>query len=262
MKMPFPGMDSYLEQEGVWNQLHLDLITNIRYFLAPLVQPNYKVIIEQLTYTTLISSNGDPKPALAGKPDNLLVSAKGYKPSSSAAVATPAAAKPIPVTLPILDEEIHRYLEIRDKQDEVITVIEILSPVNKQSRGREQYLHKRNNILISLTHLIEIDLLRQGKPLPMEVAEEDDYRIIVSRSQDRPVADAFLFSLREPIPDFPVPLREGDNEPILKLNDILRRVYELGYYKTFVDYNVPLNPPLSDDDLAWVADLIQNSSAS
>jgi hypothetical protein len=91
MKTPFPGMDPYLEQEGIWNQLHLDLIANIRYFLAPLVQPNYKVIIEQLTYTTLVSSNGDPRPTLAGKPDNLVVSTKGYKPSTSTAVATPAA---------------------------------------------------------------------------------------------------------------------------------------------------------------------------
>ena len=31
MKTPFPGMDPYLEQEGIWNQLLLDLIVNIRY---------------------------------------------------------------------------------------------------------------------------------------------------------------------------------------------------------------------------------------
>jgi hypothetical protein len=37
-------------------------------------------------------------------------------------------------------------------------------------------------------------------------------------------------------------------------------VYELGYYKTFVDYNTPLNPPLVEDDLAWVEKLIQNAS--
>ena len=94
----------------------------------------------------------------------------------------------------------------------------------------------------------------------MEVAEEDDYRIIISRNQDRPVVDAFLFNLREPIPNFPVSLRQGDAEPILKLNDILHKVYELGYYKTFVDYSASLDPPLSDDDLAGAEELIQNTS--
>jgi hypothetical protein len=108
---------------------------------------------------------------------------------------------------------------------------------------------------------VEIDLLRQGKWLPMEVAAENDYRIVVSRSQNRPVADAYLFSVRDPIPDIPIPLRQGDEEPILKLNDILHKVYELGYYKTFVNYHSSLNPPFSDDGLAWVEELIRTGSA-
>ncbi len=259
MKTPFPGMDPYLEQTGVWNQVHLDLIANIRYFLAPLVQPHYKVIIEQLTYTTLVSPNGDPKPPVAGRPDNLVISPKGYQPAATAAAA-PAATKPLPATLPMPEEELHRYLEIRDKENEVITVIEILSPANKRGEGRKQYLDKRNDIPDSFTNLVEIDLLRQGRPMPMEVAAENDYRIVVSRRKNRPVADAYLFSIRDPIPDIPIPLRQGDDEPGLELNDILHKVYELGYYATFVAYDISLNPPLADDALAWTESLIQSAS--
>ncbi len=217
MKTPFPGMDPYLEQRGVWNQVHTSLIVMIQQFLAPLVQPNYKVIIEQLTYMTLSAPNNDPKPPMAGRPANLVVSPKRYQPASAVTAAAPTAVKPIPATLPMPEEEIHRYLEIRDKGDDVITVIEILSPTNKRGDGRQQYLDKRNAILGSFTNLVEIDLLRQGRPQPMDVAAENDYRLIVSRRKNRPVADAYLFSLRDPIPDIPIPLRRGDDEPILKL---------------------------------------------
>lgn len=256
MKTPFPGMDPYLEQPGVWNQVHSSLIIDIQRFLAPLVQPNYKVIIEQLTYMTMVSTNGEPKPPVVGQPDNLVVSPKGYQPAQTTASAiNQAATKPLPATLPMPIEEIHRYLEIRDKEDEVITVIEILSPTNKRGEGRKQYLDKRLDILRTYTNLVEIDLLRQGHPLPMQVAAENDYRIIVSRCQHRPVADAYLFSMRDPIPDIPIPLRREEDEPLLKLNDILHKVYELGYYATFVDYEIPLQPPLSDEALAWVTEL-------
>src|SRR5687768_6784864 len=159
MKTPFPGMDPYLEQEGVWNQVHTSLIVSIQQFLAPLVQPNYKVIIEQLTYISLSSPNGDPKPPTTGKPDNLIISPKGYQPSAAVAVVSPATISPFPAILPMPEEEVHRYLEIRDKEDDVITVIEILSPTNKRGKGRKQYLDKRADILGSFTNLVEIDLL-------------------------------------------------------------------------------------------------------
>jgi len=264
MKTPFPGMDPYLEQEGVWNQVHMDLIANIRYFLAPLIQPHYKAIVEQLTYLTLSPTNGNPKPTFAGRPDSLIISPHGYQPSSQAApgvvtaIDAPVVVQPLEaMLLPVPEERLYRYLQIKDEYDEVITVIEILSPVNKIGAGREQYLQKRGNVLNSLTHLVEIDLLRMGEPLPMEVAAKNHYRIVVSRSEKRPTASAYLFSVREAIPDFPIPLRAGDKEPILKLNDILHKVYELGYYATFVDYHKPLKPSLAKEDMAWVKGMLR-----
>ena len=46
----------------------------------------------------------------------------------------------------------------------VVTVIEILSPTNKVagSRGRESYETKRQEVMRSPSHLVEIDLLRRG----------------------------------------------------------------------------------------------------
>ena len=53
----------------------------------------------------------------------------------------------------------HRYLKIRSLgTSDVVTVIEILSPVNKRGTGRQKYESKRLEILESQTHLVEIDL--------------------------------------------------------------------------------------------------------
>jgi hypothetical protein len=53
----------------------------------------------------------------------------------------------------------------------VVTAIEILSPKNKRAgEGYNQYLNKRNQVLHSQSHLVEIDLLRGGEPPPMKKA--------------------------------------------------------------------------------------------
>ena len=76
-----------------------------------------------------------------------------------------AVAEPVVLTT-LIDDEIHEaFLEVIDRQDRsVVTVIEILSPTNKVSgsRGRASYLEKRQEVMRSPSHLVEIDLLRSG----------------------------------------------------------------------------------------------------
>jgi len=43
-------MDPYLEQSGIWNQIHTDLIVYIRRHLTSLLRPRYVVAIEQRTF--------------------------------------------------------------------------------------------------------------------------------------------------------------------------------------------------------------------
>lgn len=62
---------------------------------------------------------------------------------------------------------------------------------------------------------------------PMQ-EKRSDYRIAISRSWQRPRADLYLFSVRQPIPSFLVPLRPGEQEPVLPLNRILHDLYDLG----------------------------------
>ena len=49
MPTPFPGMDPYLEQSGIWNQVQINLIVEIQRFLAGLLRPKKIVAIGMRT---------------------------------------------------------------------------------------------------------------------------------------------------------------------------------------------------------------------
>ncbi|MEB3213342.1 MAG: DUF4058 family protein, partial [Leptolyngbyaceae bacterium] len=67
----------------------------------------------------------------------------------------------------IPEEVKEAYLEVKEVATQaVITAIEILPPSNKRGDGRQKYEQKRQQVLSSRTHLVEIDLLRDGLPLP------------------------------------------------------------------------------------------------
>jgi hypothetical protein len=242
MPTPFPGMDPYLEQRGVWEQVHTGLIVGIQRFLTPLLRPRYHVAIELRTYLSVLP------------PDDQLVGIPDAPPSATAGVA----ATPEAGILPLPAEVRERFLEIRTVDTrEVVTVIEILSPSNKLSQeGRAQYERKRLQVLASPTNLVEIDLLRTGAPFAMQAPRQTDYRIVVSRSAQRPRADLYLFNVRQPIPDFPIPLRPGESEPVLPLNKLLHTFYDEGGYDLVLDYSQPPDPPLSADDVEWVRDVV------
>jgi hypothetical protein len=257
MPTPFPGMDPYLEQRGIWEQVHTSLIVAIQYHLTPLLRPKYRVAIEQRSYLTLLP----PGDQLVGVPD-ALITAPDRSGSASVMVMAAIAAEPEVGVLPMAEEVRERYLEIRDVHTElVVTVIEILSPSNKLSKtGREQYETKRMNVLSSLTNLVEIDLLRAGRPFAMKASRQTDYRIVISRRQQRPHADLYLFNLRQPIPSFPIPLRPGEQEPVLPLNQLLHTLYDQGGYDLAIDYSRPVDPPLAEADAHWATELLDSHS--
>jgi len=252
-------MDPYLERRGIWEQVHTDLIVSIRRFLTPFLRPHYHVGIEERTYLAVLP----PAEQGAGIPDVLITSPQSHPGGALTTTAQPGpgAVQPLVAELPMPEEVRERYLEIRTVPDQqVITVIEIVSPSNKLSReGREQYESKRLKVLGSLTHLVEIDVLRAGQPFPMKAPGHNDYRILVSRSQQRPRADLYLFGVRDSIPTFPVPLRSGEAEPSLPLNDLLHELYDLGGYDLIIDYRQPPQPALSEADAAWARQLVSQS---
>lgn len=256
MPTPFPGMDPYLERPGLWSEVHTGLIAALQRFLTPLLRPRYRVAVERRTYIALLP------PELAGIPD-MSVALSDTESTSPGRSVTALGTMPRIVQLPMPEEVVERYLAVKDVgTGEVVTVIELLSPTNKLTgEGRKQYEEKRLKVLASLTNLVEVDLLRAGQPMTI-IGDGDtiqsDYRIIVSRAEYRPNADAYLFSVREPIPDFPLPLRPHEDEPLVLLNQVLHTLYDEAGYDMAVDYSEPPVPPLQDEDAEWARELIRH----
>ncbi|XWK86615.1 MAG: DUF4058 family protein [Phormidium sp.] len=131
-----------------------------------------------------------------------------------------------------------------------------LSPKNKRTgEGKVKYNAKRQAVLNSTAHLVEIDLLRTGEPMLMAGGMASDYRILVSRANCRPAADLYPFNLREPLLCFLFPLRPGDREPVIDLPAVLKQTYEEAALDLAIDYSQPPIPPVSDDDFAWIQSL-------
>lgn len=251
---PFPGMNPYLEDPQFWSAVHNRLIVAIADVLVDHLSETYRVEIERRTYFS-----ADDESLLVGIPDVAVVTGRTVEANFLTATVAPALA-PVKVTLPIAEEVNERYLEIREvATGKVVTVIEILSPKNKRAGdGRETYERKRNQVLRSITHLVEIDLLRGGKPFPMAAPFFGDYRILICRGNQRPSGDLYAFSLRQPIPQVPIPLLPEEAEPVLDLQPLLNRVYERGRYHLAIDYRQQPQLSLSEADNQWTDQLLRD----
>lgn len=238
MSSPFPGMDPYLEDPRYWAEFHSRLIVAIADELAPSLLPKYYVGVETRTYQDYGEGS-----VLVGIPDAVVMAAKGGRKDwggqETSTQTKMTTVQPQQVTLPVLEEVKERYLEIREAgTNAVITVVEVLSPKNKRAgEGRSAYVRKRQAILQSASHFVEIDLLRKGEPMAMQGAQKTDYRILVSRADSRPKADLYGFTVEQPIPDFPLPLKEMSEVVLVRLQTIVDGIYQRGGYEVRLDYS-------------------------
>ncbi len=256
MRTPFPGMDPYLERSDLWPDVHSRLIVTLADDLAPRLRPRYYVSVEERTYA------GGPEGLLfAGRPDIGVVQLPSLVNEERIAYA-PTGARVVKVTLPVPEQVTETFLQVRAAgTDRVITVLEVLSPSNKQAgEGRKQYDQKRLVLLGTLTHLVEIDLLRAGPPMTMwGDGHQACYRILISRSPQRPQADLLPFSVRQSIPAFRLPLQPDDDEPFVELSELLYALYERAGYDLRIDYRAEPEPPLEADDTLWADALLRKA---
>ena len=145
----------------------------------------------------------------------------------------------------------------RIEGEELITVIEILSPANKRpGPERKKYIQKRFSFLDSTVHLIEIDLLRSWSRMPFEGdLPTCNYLVMVSRSYERPDCEVWPLTVRDPLPVIPVPLRQPDRDARLDLGLALRLAYERSQYDLRINYQKRPVPPLAAADMEWATSL-------
>jgi len=255
---PFPGMNPYLEALRLWPEVHNNIIHEIHHFLRRTLPFRYTVIMDER-----VGIGNDPSrdaPARYAEPD---LSIRGGSARERALASYQTEGK-VTATLPWMDEPVREwYVTIgeRSREDhDPVAIVELLSPSNKLTAGhrRSQYLEKRERIIVSGTHLVEIDLVRVGRPMPVEGYDGDaPYRNLISRWQVRPEVDLYPFRLQTPIPDVPVPLLEGDDDAVVPLGALLHDMYEQDYYVNYVDYNDEPEGLLSGDDRKWIDGLLR-----
>jgi hypothetical protein len=260
MPSPFPGMDPYLEISE-WSNFHFDFIAAIKDQLQPLIFPNYLVVTETRVY--LERNDGETWrfiPDVGFQPTQATGAA--WKPASSAV----AELEPHTYLAVIPEEHREHYLVLRDRgKNELVTVIEILSPTNKLpgSDGNKEYFQKRERLLRSHVNLIEIDLLRGGQRPRLNRPQPPwmDYCIYLHRVPQRPKILAWEFTLRHPLPQIPVPLSEGDPDIQLNLQAAFSSLYDRLGYSMRIPYDQPLMPPLRESDQEWVQEKLKNLPA-
>jgi hypothetical protein len=257
---PFPGMNPFMERR--WRDVHLKLIAFISNELGVEMPESYSALAEEQVHVF-----GDD--AGVYYPDISIVDEpwkRGLPP-----VWTPehesgvdrVVAEPEIVNVETPPE---RWIEVRHDDGTLVTVIEVISPTNRES-GRLAFLTKRRDYIAAGVNVVEIDLLRQGRRLIDLDARDyqrrfpnagEHYTVCAIRAGMPDRREIYICTLRQRLPVIRVPLRAPDPDVPLDLQKMLDRVYESGRYWK-LNYQEPLDPALPEAEQSWVAEQLRKS---
>ena len=271
MKSPFPGMDPYIEASGLWEDFHHHLVEDICRSLADTVPERYYVRAGERSYLLMVESEGKRRRPFL--PDVSVTTPRGRKKSpkkGGTALAEPASqAESITmrVTMHAFVEEEHReaFVEIYEARPEqrLVTSVEVLSPSNKRpgTPGWDQYLRKRQSHLLGGVNLVEIDLLRGGQRMPMlDPWPDSPYTLMVAQPNKEQLCQVWPVHFQQPLPSVPIPLVKPDPDVSLSLQPLIETIYQRFRYGETIDYTLPLTPPLTPEETAWLKQQLREQS--
>lgn len=259
MPSPFPGMDPWLENRVLWQGFH-----NV--FISLCMMALNRTLPEGVVATTELRIQRTEGHDI--RPDVGIVNRFATSPnvprqgSGGLAVAD----RPLIVPLPPLEER-QAFLVLRDAlyQERVLTVIEILSPSNKNGRGYDHYRAKRAELLDSETSLVEIDLLRAGLhtvAVPADSLRERsvvwNYLICLHDVSDRWRFKVWPLTLNDFLPTLPIPLGNDYPPVLLDLQAVFNECYDTGRYRSLLRYNEPPEVPLSENEARWAQEYLHD----
>ncbi len=242
-QLPFPGMDPYMEDRHWWLGVHTQLIGKLSTdLLPPLLAPAYYVDAER---SLQVLSEGTMFPDIEIVQD---LPAPEIRPSGSG-LPVAEATLVVTETETLVDAEAEESaVFIREARTErLVAVIEMLSYSNKTAGNdkRARYLLKRQALLRSGTHLVEVDLLRWGQRV-LSGLPAQPYHILVSRADDRPHTRVWSFGLDEPIPATPLPLIALDEYVPIPLQKAVQAIYRARRFRARLDYTQDPEGPLTE----------------
>jgi hypothetical protein len=239
-------MNPYLEASDDFSTVHRMLIDEIHAAIVANTDGRYVVRSDITVYIEEPSASE----RMRIKPDVMVLGP--YRGVARAAVAPSRAARYVELgEAEVVELAGLRVVDARN--NELVTAVELLSPANKLGEGRGQYLLKRNRLL-GHVNLVEIDLLRRGPRMPMRNLPPCDYCAVVAQPAEYPQGGIFAWSLREPIPVIPIPLRPEDQAVEVDFQAALHRVYDRGGFGRYI-YSLEPEPPLGPDDAGWAREI-------
>src|SRR5215467_12496713 len=202
MPSPFPGMDPYLEDEGIWPVFQHHLVLCLYQILLPGLVDRYRARVGQRHYVT--------EQAL--------------------------------FTSVVREEHHEEFIEIRQRTDgRLITLVDVVSPANKTTtQGRQTYLDKRREGRSASSNLVEIDLVLQGQPMldySRDGLPDWDYAVTVTRSTQPERYEIYTATLQKRLPRFRLPLAADDRDSLLDLQTNFTRCYDQAGFAGRIDYH-------------------------
>lgn len=265
MKSPFPGMDPYIEECGLFEDFHNKLISEIERTLAAEVPERYVVRLPERSYVVLAEAEGNKEHVFL--PDVGVLAHPRHPSTVGGAVAEPTVDEEgISMRAFVAEEFRETFVEIYVSEPEqtLVTCIEALSPSNKRSGslGWNTYLRKRQGILMGTANFVEIDFVRGGDKMPMmDSWPSSPYYLLVARKLFAPACRVWPAYLQRPVPKLRIPLLHPDPDVVLDLQAMIDAIYVRSRYERSIDYTRPLTLPLTAEESAWLAERLQDRSA-
>ena len=222
MPSPLPGMDPYLEDEGIWPVFQHHLVLCLYQILLPGLVDRYRARVGQRHYVT--------EQAL--------------------------------FTSVIREEHQEDFIEIRQRSDgRLVTLLDVVSPSNRTtSSGRQAYLDTRKDGRNGGANLVEIDLVLQGQPM-LDYARENlpdwDYAVTVTRATQPERHEIYTATLQKRLPRFRLPLAADDRDTVLNLHAAFARAFDQGDFAGKIDYHRDPPTSLAPDRREWLNGLLK-----
>ena len=249
-------MDPYLERH--WLDVHTKLVTYAADELNRRLPPD---LIASSEERVAVESEGGGERQVG--PD-----VRVFEPPAltTTAVELPAgAAVAMPYRLLAQDEPVvERFIKVIEAGTErLVTVIEFVSPTNKQGPGPQAFRSKRAELLESGVNFVEIDLVRRGdwrallRPHVCGPKMATAYPVMARLPGDPAAVYLHPIALADRLPPVSVPLRPGDPAARVDLQELLNQVYVNGRYDRRINYTAPPELPLDEGDAAWADVLLR-----
>lgn len=242
---PFPNhFDPWLEKGHYFHQFHAHVLTTLFNSLVDSVMGLGYVLGREASVQIV---NSEPDLFVRQPLDNPL-------PSRNFAAAILEIGLEVGETFEIDEEaELDRLFIKSVETGRVVTVLELVSPGNKNDEDKiQRYQARRQKLINNAIDIVEIDLTRSFKHLiNNKIAQSHPYHIAIHQYDSS--SRYWGMELEEPLKSFPLPL-EGKAIPV-ELNRIYRQSYselriswQMFNDKHYTAENLPFPTTLSEEE--------------